>query len=66
MKDLYKYFFRFAVDRTKMTLIPLSSSVNTAAVGSQSVLSQYDIQTLTKAYSCAGRVATNAGGNSQV
>jgi hypothetical protein len=58
--------FRFAVDPSKMTLVPLSSSVNTAAVGSQSVLSQYDIQTLTKAYSCLGRVATNAGGNSQV
>jgi hypothetical protein len=49
-----------------MTLIPRSTSVNPAAVGSQSVLSQYDIQSLTRAYSCAGRVSTNGGGYSQV
>jgi hypothetical protein len=66
LRGVNYFVCRFAVDKTKMTLIPLSSSVNAAAVGSQSVLSQYDIQTLAKAYSCAGRVATNAGGNSQV
>jgi len=55
-----------AIDGTKMTLIPKSSSVNTAAVGSQTVLSQYDIRSLNKAYSCAGRVATYGGGYSQV
>ncbi len=58
--------FRFAVDETKMTLTPLSSSVDTVAIGSQSKLSSGDIQALTKSYSCAGRVATNGGGNALV
>ncbi len=66
MSIFQSFFFRFAVDSTQMTLIPRSTSVNPAAVGSQSVLSQYDIQSLTRAYSCAGRVSTNAGGYSQV
>jgi|688.fasta_scaffold156846_1 hypothetical protein len=55
--------FRFAVDPTKMTLKPLNPALNTYAIGSQSVLSQYDIQTLNKAYSCEGGVTTNGGGN---
>jgi hypothetical protein len=58
--------FRFAVDETKMTLTPLSSSVDTVAIGSQSKLSSGDVQALTKSYSCAGRVATYGGGNALV
>ncbi len=58
--------FRFAVDETKMTLTPLSSSVETVAIGSQSKLSSGDVQALTKSYSCAGRVATYGGGNALV
>ena len=59
-------FFRSAVVTTQKTVIPLSSSVNTIAMGSQSGLSSNDVLSLNKAYSCAGRVATNGGGNSQV
>ncbi len=58
--------FRSAIDPTKMTVIPRSSSVNTGAMGSQSRLSPNDIQSLNKAYSCAGRVYTNGGGNIEV
>ncbi len=58
--------FRFAVDETKMTLTPLSSSVDTVAIGSQSKLSSGDVQALTKSYSCAGKVATYGGGNALV
>jgi hypothetical protein len=58
--------FRFAVDTTEMTMIPLDASVDTEYIGSQTKLSQGDIQTLSKSYSCAGRVATYGGGNAQV
>jgi hypothetical protein len=49
-----------------MTVIPLSSSVNTAVLGCQAGLSSNDVQSLNKAYSCAGRVKTYGGGNMQV
>jgi hypothetical protein len=49
-----------------MTLIPLSSSVDTVPIGSPSKLSWGDVQALTKSYSCAGRVATYGGGNALV
>jgi hypothetical protein len=49
-----------------MTLIPLNTSVNVGNIGSQNSLSPGDILVLNKAYSCVGRVATNAGGNYQV
>jgi len=62
----YSTAFRFAVDKNKMTLTPLSSSVDTVAIGSQSKLSSGDVQALTKSYSCAGRVATFGGGNALV
>ncbi len=58
--------FRAAVDRTKMTLTPIDPSVVTVGIGSQSRLSPNDIKSLAKAYSCAGRVTTNGGGNAQV
>jgi hypothetical protein len=58
--------FRFAVETTEMTMIPLDTSVDTEYIGSQTKLSQGDIQTLSKSYSCAGRVATYGGGNAQV
>jgi hypothetical protein len=54
---------RSAVDITKMTIVPLSSSVNIVTMGSQSGLSPNDVISLNKAYSCAGRVYTNGGGN---
>jgi hypothetical protein len=49
-----------------MTLIPLNSSVNIANIGTQAVLSPGDVQSLSKAYSCAGRVFTSGGGIQQV
>jgi hypothetical protein len=58
--------FRSAVDKTKMTVVPLSSTVNIMAIGSQAGLSANDVLSLNKAYSCAGRVNTNGGGNLQV
>ena len=54
------------MDDTKLTMTPLNSSVNTEYIGSQTRLSSGDIQSLNKAYSCAGRVYTNGGGNRQV
>jgi hypothetical protein len=57
---------RSAIDPTRMTVVPLSSSVNIAAMGSQSGLSPNDIQSLNKAYSCAGSIYTNGGGNLEV
>jgi hypothetical protein len=58
--------FRFAVDSTRMTLTPRFSTVDTAAIGSQSKLSSGDVQSLSKSYSCAGRVATHGGGYAKV
>jgi hypothetical protein len=49
-----------------MTVIPLSSSVNTVYMGGQSGLSPNDVISLNKAYSCAGKVYTYGGGNIQV
>jgi hypothetical protein len=49
-----------------MTMTPLNSSVDTEYIGSQTRLSSGDIQSLNKAYSCEGRVATYGGGNDQV
>jgi hypothetical protein len=49
-----------------MTMTPLNSSVDTEYIGSQTRLSSGDIQSLNKAYSCEGRVATFGGGNDQV
>ncbi len=40
--------------------------MNTISMGSQSGLSPNDVISLNKAYSCAGRVYTNGGGNRQV
>ena len=59
-------YCRFAVDFSKMTLIPLDSSVNTLNIGSRSSLSANDIITVNKAYSCAATKATNGGGYQQV
>jgi hypothetical protein len=47
-------------------MTPLNSSVNTEYIGSQTRLSSGDIQSLNKAYSCEGRIATYGGGNDQV
>jgi len=58
--------FRFAVAPEIMTLTPINPSVDTVVIGSQSRLSPNDIKSLAKAYSCAGRVTTNGGGNAQV
>ncbi len=49
-----------------MTMTPLNSSVDTEYIGSQTRLSSGDIQSLNKAYSCEGRIATYGGGNDQV
>ncbi len=45
---------------------PLVASVDAENIGYQTQLSQGDIKTLSKSYSCAGRVATYGGGNAQV
>ena len=58
--------FRFAVNPSQMTLIPLNPSVNTVAIGSRASLSPNDILSLNKAYSCAASMATNGGGNFRV
>jgi hypothetical protein len=49
-----------------MIMTPRDSTIKTATIGSQTSLSQYDIQSLNKAYSCKGRVPTYGGGFSQV
>ncbi len=54
------------MDDTKLTMTPLNSSVDTEYIGSQTRLSSGDIQSLNKAYSCEGRIATFGGGNDQV
>jgi hypothetical protein len=54
------------VDDTILTMTPLNSSVDTEYIGSQTRLSSGDIQSLNKAYSCEGRIATFGGGNDQV
>jgi hypothetical protein len=45
---------------------PKDASVDAENIGYQTQLSQGDIKTLSKSYSCAGRVATYGGGNAQV
>jgi hypothetical protein len=49
-----------------MIMTPRDTTIKTATIGSQTSLSQYDIQSLNKAYSCTGRVPTYGGGFSQV
>jgi hypothetical protein len=60
------FICRFAVDPTKRTLIPKDSTLATSNIGSQTYMSTNDVQSINKAYSCAGSVPTNGGGNEQV
>ena len=58
--------FRFAVNVSKPTLIPLDKTIDTTNIGGQGKLGPSDIIHINKAYSCLGSRPTNAGGNSQV
>ncbi len=60
------FFFRGALNPGVMTMKPKDPRVDTNKIGFNTQLSSGDIQSLNKAYSCAGRVATYGGGNAQV
>jgi hypothetical protein len=56
------HVFRYAIDPTQMTLIPVNSSINISDIGNKFMLSPGDVLSLNKAYSCAARAYTNGGG----
>jgi hypothetical protein len=60
--------FRGAIDDTKNVLdleVPVSQSI-VDLIGLQTKMSENDIKSLNKAYSCVGRVSTKGGGNFKV
>jgi hypothetical protein len=56
------HVFRYAIDPTQMTLMPVNSSINISNIGNKALLSPGDVLSLNKAYSCAARAYTNGGG----
>jgi Astacin (Peptidase family M12A) len=64
--QVYFFFFSFAVNSSRMTLVPRDPALSLYNIGEQARMSDNDVIHINKAYGCQGTVSANAGGYTMV